>query len=446
MLREAICAAALLLAAGSAHAQTLADRQRQDIEFLRAEYLPRERAFTSETRAEAERRIDALAARAGQLSQEQLYLGFLSVTAAADNSHSTAGPGDSGALSAWRLPLITAWFEDAGLVVLRAREPHRDLAGATVLSIEGRPAAEAMAVLRTYFGGPPARRNILAPGLLAPRGVMVAAGLADTEDTLTMRLRLRDGSEIEREIAYTPADPNRRGAWWPMRWWSPEPIEGDVATPWATAIPIEGLPLYLRDGDAFNRAVAIPELDAVYLELKTNEREREAQEFPRRAEAVLREARPTNIIVDLRFSKGGDMSTTGGFFESLHTRLPADGRIFVIVGRYTFSAGMASAAIILNAAGDRATLVGEDVGDRLRFWSEGDTICAPNSGLCVRYTDGLFDLNAGCENQPRCYRDHRRYDLVVGSLTPSLPAPMTWAAYLSQRDPAMEAIRAALGA
>lgn len=432
--------AALVLCA-PAHAQTTAEQQREDIEFLRTEYLPRERAFTHETRAAAERILDGLAAQAGTLSQAQLYLGFLRVNAAADNAHSLASFGAPEAIPPGRLPLVTAWFEDAGLVVLRALPPHQDLAGATVLAIEGRPAEEAMAVLRTYFGGAPARRNIMAPGLIGIGGVMQAAGLADTPDALTLRLRLRDGAEIEREIAYIPADPNRAAPWWPMRWWSPEPINGD-ATPWATAIPAEGLPLYLRDGDSFNRAIALPELNAVYLELKTNEPFREAREFPARAEAVLRQAHAANIIVDLRFSKGGDMRTTAAFFERLPSRLPPGGRIFVIVGRYTFSAGMASAAILLNAAGDRATLVGEDVGDRPRFWSEGESVCAPHSRLCVRYTTGLFDLSQPCTERS-CHGDNRRFALVA-PLAPTQRTPMTWADYLARRDPAMEAITAQL--
>jgi hypothetical protein len=116
----------------------------------------------------------------------------------------------------------------------------------------------------------------------------------------------------------------------------------------------------------------------------------------------------------------------------------------VIVGRYTYSAGIGSAAILLNAAGERGMLVGEDVSDRPRFYSEGDTICAPNSGFCVRYTDGLYDHAVGCAGQDRCRPENRRFNLVVGSLRPTLYAPTTWSSYLAKRDPAMEAIRAAL--
>ena len=440
---RAMAAATFVLAAPAlAQAQSLAEQQRADIEFLRTEYVPRERAFTPETRANALAIIDELVAQAGSLTPEQLFLGFSRVTAAADNGHSLASYRHPGAAPTTRLPLAVGYFEDAGLVILRALPPHQDLAGAVILEIEGRPAREVFDALKRYYGGASTRRTIMAPRLIHSGGMLAAAELADSSTEVTMRLRLRDGAEVERTVPYVSTSTTGTGVWWAHRWWSPNPINGDTDTPWATAISDDNLPLYLQDGDAFNQARAVPELDAVYLELESNEADQDARLFEQRAETVIREARPTNLIVDLRFNYGGDMTTTARYLQRLPERVT--GRIFVIVGPFTFSAGMTSTAILLNAAGPRATIVGEDVGDRLRFWSEGDHICAPNSRFCVRYTDGYFDMIDGCDGEPRCRSENRRYNLVA-SLTPTLRAPMTWEAYLAKRDPSLEAIHAALG-
>ena len=83
-------------------------------------------------------------------------------------------------------------------------------------------------------------------------------------------------------------------------------------------------------------------------------------------------------------------------------------------------------------------MVGEDIGDRLRFWSEGESVCLPSSGLCVRRTDGLWDLEKGCNGEPHCYGD--QFGAAVGSLKAEIPAPLTAAAYLSGRDPGLEAV------
>lgn len=442
-LIAAAIAAVSLLAPVSVQAQDLAAQQREDLEFLRTEYLPRERALTPETRANAERIIDELLTRAGSMTPQQFFLGFSRVNAAADNGHSAASYRHPGTAPTTRLPFIVAQFDDAGLVILRALPPHQDLAGATILAIEGRPAIEVFDALKQYFGGTNERRALMAPRLIQGGGMLMAAGFASSAEQVSMRFRLRDGSEVERDVDYVPNAQIGAGVYWSSRWWSPEPINGDTTTPWTTAISAEGLPLYLQNGDAFNRALHLPELDAVYLELKSNEADEDAREFEDRAEAVLRQAHATNLIVDFRFSYGGDMRTTATYLERLPSRIPANGRIFVIVGRYSFSAGMSSAAILINASGGRAVVVGETPGDRMRHWSEGDHLCAPNSRFCVRYTDGYYDQVDGCRGEPRCRGENNRFNLVA-SLAPTLQAPTTWADYLAKRDPAMNAIRAAL--
>ncbi|MCA8886502.1 MAG: hypothetical protein KDA35_07750, partial [Hyphomonadaceae bacterium] len=229
----------------STQAQDLADRQREDITFLRQHYLPREQAFTQNSRAAAERYIDQLESRAGSLSDAQLFLGFARVAALADNAHSIAGIGHSYDPGP-RLPLVITWFDDAGLVILRALPPNEDLAGGEITAINGRPAAEVMDAFRQYYGGPATRRNILVPSLLSTPSMLVAAGLADTTSSVLVRVTLTDGTEVERNIATVPRATLGASAWWPSRWWSPEPI-GEDTTAWATAISTEDLPLYLRD-------------------------------------------------------------------------------------------------------------------------------------------------------------------------------------------------------
>jgi hypothetical protein len=108
------------------------------------------------------------------------------------------------------------------------------------------------------------------------------------------------------------------------------------------------------------------------------------------------------------------------------------------VSRYTFSAGIVSAAALRHDAAGRVTLVGEAVGDRLRFWSEGEPACLPNSHFCLRPTSGLWDLARGCKSEPGCYGDE--FDATAGSLRPQISAPLSAAAWLAGRDLAMEAV------
>jgi hypothetical protein len=159
--------------------------------------------------------------------------------------------------------------------------------------------------------------------------------------------------------------------------------------------------------------------------------------FQQQADEAISRSHPGNLIVDLRFDSGGNIDLTREWQRTLATRIP--GRIYVVVGLYTFSAGIVAAAALKPDARDRARIVGEDVGDRLSWWSEGNDVCAPNSKYCLHRTTGLWDLVHGSAGRPECYGD--KYDAQVETLKPDLYAPLTARTFLGGRDPAMEAIK-----
>ena len=94
---------------------------------------------------------------------------------------------------------------------------------------------------------------------------------------------------------------------------------------------------------------------------------------------------------------------------------------------------------IKHDAGGRVSLIGEEVGDRLRFWSEGKPSCRPNSHFCLRPTSGMRELIKGCKSGPHCYGD--QFDAAAGSLRPQSDAPMSADAWLAGRELAMEAVK-----
>ena len=99
---------------------------------------------------------------------------------------------------------------------------------------------------------------------------------------------------------------------------------------------------------------------------------------------------------------------------------------------------LVSAAAVKKAGGNKVVIVGEAPGDRLRFWSEGGNACLPNSGFCLHYTDGLFDMVKGCTGTSGCYGD--QFDVNVGSLRPEINAPLTTGDYLAGRDRALDIV------
>jgi len=120
------------------------------------------------------------------------------------------------------------------------------------------------------------------------------------------------------------------------------------------------------------------------------------------------------------------------------------GRIFVLTSPLTFSAAISSIGYLEQAAPERVTIVGEPVGDRQMFFSEGDGVTLPaNRGLVVGATE-RHDYATGCKGHKDCHHNVVKHPISVTSIKPDLPVPWTIDAYMAGRDPAMEAVAAAL--
>ncbi|MDB5471417.1 MAG: hypothetical protein JWR84_2977 [Caulobacter sp.] len=435
-MTRALLIAMLLLSAAPAAAQSSREAQLADLALVRTEYLPKEMAYSAAARAAADRRLSALEARAGALTPSELLVGLSEVGALADNAHSGLRYHDPLAVPDKRLPLRLLWFTD-GLIVARASGEAGDLAGARVLTIEGLSPGALYERTRGLKGGKAVDRKKYLPELIESEGVLHAMGLAKAPDALRLSLRLPNGRRVERRITMVPQAASPTAEF--IRLWSPQPLAGE--TGW-TAVKPASTPLYLQDPDQPFRLVDLPDRDALYIQFRSNEDEdgHPIADFLKAADARIAATRPRHLIIDLRFDVGGNLLTTLDFMR----RLPAaaTGRTFVLVGPHTYSAGIVSAAAVKKGGGERVTVVGDELGDRLHFWSEGGLVRLPNSHLALRYTNGQFDLDKGCAGKPACLDDMVMVNFV--SLEPRIRAPITARAWLAGRDPAMEAISVAL--
>jgi hypothetical protein len=438
LLAANLLLSALLPAHGQSATKVLRDAQLEDLEIAQREYALKSKAFTPERRKRALTLLESLKTRAGTLSNPEFLVGIDKIAALAENGHDgSATPGDHAWTPAKRLPLRLIWFPD-GLVVARAPREQADLIGARVISIEGLSPSVIFSRLRILSGGTDIYRSWDAMWAIEWSEILYTLGMARAPDRLRFRLVLPTGQRVYRTIADVPARSMPPGTH-PKRWWSPVPIAGEAERGWKAAGETAHLPLYLQDPDAHFRMVNLPDMDALYVQFRSNVDSdgHPIKPFVAEVRQEIETHHPVNLIYDLRFNTGGDITETRDFIRSIPANV--SGRIYVLIGRFTFSAGIVSAAALKHDGGDRVILVGEDVGDRLRFWSEGEPVCLPNSDLFLHPTTGLWNLEKGCKGEPNCYGD--QFDATVGTLKPKLRAPLTAGAWLAGKDPGMEAIR-----
>lgn len=399
-----------------------------------------ERSMDADMRARFDKQVDSIRQRAGKLTDAEFMLGLARAQATIDNGHSNASV--TAMIRRFpHLPVRTAFFGDE-LRVLRASAQHQDLLGARVTHINGVEVEEITRRFRDAFGGTDANYRIMAPLLLETPAYLEAVGISSKDAVL--RFETDDAAPIERSL--TPIDVDGVETW---------TIPGDLPLSWKKdaeaqiAFAPHKAPLYLQNEPRGYWRDEIAELDAVYINIRTNVDDGSGQSlraFSQETVAALRARaqKPNAIIVDLRFNHGGDYSLTHELMASIGDIVGPDGRVYILTSGNTFSAAIVSIAFAKEGAADRTIIVGEEIGDRLQFWAEGWRYDLPNSGFRARYATAFYDLQHGCRGLFRCYWGaFYLFPVIVDDLDVDIPAPLTFSAYAAGRDPGIEAISAA---
>lgn len=405
-----------------------------DLAIARDEFVLKSLSFSDDNRQKALKFLDDLQPQLNRLSNEAYLLAMLKTAAFADNGHEMLITAN-GWHPSQQLPLKLLWLQD-GVLVTRAAPAHADLLGALVESIDGHEPETIARDLQNYRGGPLAMVRWDITWLIEQAGMLHAMGLAKAPDLVQLRLRKADSSTIERTIAFVPKSDIPDGMR-PHRQYSMLPNASEQQKRWQTMRVPAAEPWYLQQAELPYRLSTDEQLDALLLQLRLHfdTDGHSLSEFIEQAIAAIEKNSARHLIVDLRFDLGGNVDLTQPL-RPVIAKHPFE-RIVVLTGPHTLSAGIIMAAELKQLGRERVTIIGDEVGDTLRFWSEGQQVCLPNSQYCFIRSTGVWDLQHGCAGEPACYGD--RFDVRVESLKPDIYAPLTVEVLRSGRDPAMEA-------
>ena len=298
------------------------------------------------------------------------------------------------------------WRFTDGLVITAARAPYENLVGSRVEAINGRPIADVLALVEplTPRDNP---SNLLAYSTIYLRTSELLAGLGviDAAGPTAFSVVGRDGTR--RDVTIEPILAEDDGAWnsgFPHRlpptnalwlknqaeilWWS---YLADTRTLFVQYNQVEGGVTTIVD-----EILARAKQDDV-----------------------------ARVVLDLRHNGGGDNRTLVPLETAL--RDPAinrPGRLFVIVGRVTFSA---AANLVIDLEQETAaTFVGEPTGGSPNLYADVRRIDLPSGGQAVFMATRYVE---------RSTPDDMRI-----TIQPDLPADLSSADYFAGRDPVLQKI------
>jgi hypothetical protein len=410
------------------------EAQRQDLDYF-GKLIAMDRSYSTEARGRAQRRIAELADSRTVIPRPSLRVALMEIAALADNGH-TRVDSDSGA-DPMELPVRVAAFSD-GIYVLHATQAYSDLLGGKIVSIDGHPIDEVMARLEQLRGGTPQWRKAYAQVYISWQDVLVGAGIAPDMVHSTWTVTSPSGATVTRALApYRPSEDEPDI--FVNRIYSPEPLK-EMGPDWVPYQPDRPVPITLSDFDTTFRRVRLPNSCVMLIQFRSNDDEgnNNIQNFEAATEADMEADKPCQLIFDNRFNAGGNLTKTIFFAKDLPRLISPNGHIYLLTSGMTFSAGITTTALIKHAGGDRVTILGEPVGDRLAFFAEGGRGCLPNYPVCLHYETGKHDYGHSCTNMNTCFWLNWLLPLRVKTLQPDEVIRMTFDDWRQGRDPLFE--------
>lgn len=388
--------------------------------------------FTRTTREAFEQDARTLRDSVASMDDDRVVVRLMQLVASVGDGHTRLEPGRLGGFHQW-FPVRFYRFTD-GLFITAIDRQRPELLGARVERIGRLPTDSAAALALTVHGVDNALGAAEGTFYLSSAPVMRVLGIAGPGDSLELGLRLADGTS---RLVRIGADSGRASiAWaqWGEMFGPAFPDSAALTTPFGGIAPLAyrteraDRPLHLRHRGRW-RYWLLPEQDMAYFQLNfmLDSDAAPFEPFVRRMFRAIDSSKVRRLVIDLRYNGGGDGTMSRVVVHELikrDTSINQPGRLFVLVGRKTFSAGI----VLLDGLLDHtaATLIGEPAGAPLNHFGDPTTSTLPYSGMALNVSTRYWQFSTSDDRST-----------LVGI---HVPAPFSSGEWFGGEDPALAAI------
>lgn len=318
------------------------------------------------------------------------------------------------------LPLQFYLFKE-GLFIVGADPKYKELLGAQVVRFGDHSIEEVMRALDPVIS----RDNDIWPTQVAPyrmRSLPLMAALGVTSDIRKISLAIV-GANGQRRTVTVDADASNPDIW------------NDFPKTWLTYAQSLGtpLPLYLKNTISNYWFEYDPASKVIYFQFNRvlNAPGETLAAFSERLFRFINEHDVSKLVIDMRWNNGGNTFLIPPLLNRIirSDKVDEPGKLFVIIGRRTFSAAQNAATYFERYT--NATFVGEPTGSSPNMVGEETPFSLPYSKMVANVSDLYW--------QSAWPQDRRTW------IAPRIYLPPTFAAYRANRDPALEAILAYRG-
>lgn len=377
--------------------QTRHDKWTTDIDFLAKELPKRHKnLFFQLDRGDFHREIERLKEQVDHLTDEELTVGLTRLVASVGDGHTMVYPD-------FRLmyPLRLYWFEE-GIYAFDASTTYQEIINLRLNSVNGIPVADVLAMVRDVVScDNEAGFKYFATTYMVIPWVLRGLGITDSD-----------------EITLGFTDDYGQSTLVTMQ---PQPVESiEFLAPFSQ---VARLPLYMRNPGLYYWYEYLPEQRTMYFQYNVCAN-MQVQSFKAFTDALfdcIDHNQVEKLVVDIRNNGGGNSLVMSPFISRIkQSTLNDAARLFVIIGRRTFSSALLNALDLKENT--EATFVGEPTGGKPNHYGEVRTLSLPNTGLTVGYSTKYF----------------RHSQIDTDSLEPDILIEPRIAALVQGRDPVMD--------
>lgn len=343
-----------------------------------------------------------------QLSDPQVVFRFMQLLGSLGNGHNFIVPTAAKTAALVRLPLQFYWFAD-GVYVVQATERYQHLIGLRLLKVAETPVEQVLAKLASVNARDNEMQQLwLGPYYLGLPDVLAGIGVVENAENIPLTFTTTTGQHSSVNLKGEPFSFN--------------------GFPNLPSLKQADNPLYLQNKNSNYWYKTDKANNYLYLQFNAvaQDKSQSLEAFSTEVRQQLAKSGVDNLVVDLRHNSGGNGSILPPLTRALihFKEQRAEAKLFVIVGRNTFSAAHLLLAD-LNRLTD-AIIVGEPSGSRPNHLGEAGWFQLPYSGVV-----GIISSQY---HQASKAEDHRIW------VAPQLPVTLDSKQYFSGKDPAMEAI------
>ncbi|MEO0527429.1 MAG: hypothetical protein AAFZ89_09390, partial [Bacteroidota bacterium] len=361
------------------------------------------------------------------LSDNQIVLELSKCVAMANNGHTTIHLSEMD-----KIPVRFYWFAD-GLHIVKTDAASSKYLGSKVLKINSVEVKEVQKKLNPYLSGIDGFRKFIASNYLSSPEVLNGIGLGHKDSLQLSLLNGRDTLEVNFGIKKMNNTKYEYETWADLYPATRDSIWYHVKN------RTNQLPLYLKHMEEGVFYTFMDSEKKAYFSInalwyKCPDFEGKIDEFL----DTLKTKTDYDVVIDLRYYTGGNFMKPLKLATKPPKIINADKKIYLITSNMTFSAGLVTAARIKYFAKDKIVVVGEQVGDNLKFRAEGVYYTLPNFGIEIQDSKYEHDWKDDTFKLGKTFWINSFYGVAAKDLNVDKEIALSFDDYLKDRDPILE--------